>query len=180
VEEFYKYLEDCVDGDRCDIVASTKKGLIQCGKLLSRGLVHTSLVALYHSVKDGRIWRVNADVYRKMMWKGRYGTGKMAQVFTVSKFSNFRWLGLADFAEIKTLDEYGKTFGGNPLDPAHYEPSIIESAEKIGHANPDKLVELEAMTSMFISWCVVFFRNRLEKFIGYLVFIFLKVKTNIV
>lgn len=150
--DFINYLENC-KMDNCDdnlFEKSSIMNLIQSGYLVSEGLVHSSLINMFHNIGHGRRFITTANLLD--VQAHRRGIGRLSLVFEVSKFSNIRMLGVADFAEIITLDELGdKLFAS------------LEGTNKFNFLkislSPEKYIELEALQSQFFSWIMVLLRK---------------------
>lgn len=150
--DFIKYLENCKN-DTCSeemFLKSSIMNLVQVGYLVSEGLVHSSLINMFHNIGHERRFITIANLLD--VQAHRRGIGRLSVVFDISKFSNIRILGIADFAEIITLDDLGE--------------KLYKSLQETNRnnylkltTNPEKLIELEALQSQFFSWVMVLIRK---------------------
>ncbi|QKF94807.1 hypothetical protein QKU48_gp1349 [Fadolivirus algeromassiliense] len=153
--EFTQYLEECrVDNiDKCSNESFFKKSmlnLMQLGKLVANGFVHTSLINMFHNVQHNRRFITIANMLD--VQDHRRGIGRLSNIFDSSMFSNFRLIGVADFAEISTLDDLKQMLIDTleTTNPNHHLSLTI---------NPDRFVELEALQSQFFSWIIILLRK---------------------
>lgn len=150
--EFTRYLEDYnIDQDTYESFSKKSMlNLIQAAKLINNGFVHSSLINMFHNVLDDRRFITTASILD--LQDNRRGIGRLSNILQASKFSNFRLIGIADFAEISTLDDFKKSL-----------IKTLRSTNLNNHLdysmNPDKYVELEALGSQFFSWVVILLRN---------------------
>jgi len=169
--KFTKYIENCTDICGCSIdkfYTASIINMFQAGHLIKKGLVHTSLINMFHNTGDDRIYLTTASMLN--LQPNREGIGRLDVIMDAAKFSNFRLLGIADFAEIKPLKEFYK--------------KIITTSSRTNPNNMlsttvslERMTELEALNNQFLSWIIVllrkyfitdvkdgdYFNNRLDK-----------------
>lgn len=145
--DYLKYLEDCLLGSCREFTEYSIKGLKQSAELINHNLVHSSLVSLFHNLEHARMYLATADFLNLQMH--RFGMGRMNAILESAKYSNMRYIGLADFAEIMpkkkftdlVQNEINKT---NPI-TNYYKLSL----------HPHRLSELEMLSNQFLSWFVI-------------------------
>ena len=113
----------------------------QMGQLYAAGYVHSSLINLFHSI--GRQYIVTAPIIGIQL--GRSGIGRLDKIFQTAKFSNMRLLGIADFAEIMSLKEFGIKF---------YEEASETDGLYNSRSNKSYFNNLEAVTQQFFCWMI--------------------------
>jgi hypothetical protein len=149
---FRIYLEEAkytICSDECFFKKSILN-LTQLGKLVSNGFVHASLINMFHNVQHNRRFITIANLLD--VQENRRGIGRLSNIFDSSLFSNFRWNGIADFAEISTLDEL-KEMLLSTLNTTNINNHLSMTL------NPDKFVELEALQSQYFSWFIILLRK---------------------
>lgn len=148
VTDFTVYLEEMSRKDYSadQIEEAYLRCLCQAAELYNRGYVHSSLINMFHSKERRFITTTNVVG----MHTGRYGLGRMDRIFMTGKFSNFRLMGIVDFAEIMELSKFGTKI---ERELSGYASSYNESLNKEFYNN------LEAIMCQFFSWVVNIIRN---------------------
>ena len=154
---FTKYLEDCSNIEGCSYDQFYQISLInmlQAGFLLREGLVHTSLISMFHNVGDNRLFLTTASLLQ--LQSSRFGTGRLSNIFDAGLYSNFRMIGIADFAEIKPLKSFELMMDSTIQNMQHMNANLNFFKSCI---NKEKFVLLEALTNQFFSWYVILIRK---------------------
>jgi len=151
-DDFISYLENISELDL--FKEYSKKCLKQSLYLLKNGLIHSSLVSMYHNIDNNRPFLLTIDIFK--FWYGRYGTGRLSTIFSAGKYSNFRVMGLADFGEIVSKnfmkEQYINIFN-------NYDDGV--NIESLFMLNNRIILDIELLSNQFFSWIIVFIRRML-------------------
>ena len=151
-DDFISYLENISEIDL--FKEYSKKCLKQSLYLLKNGLIHSSLVSMYHNIDNNRPFLLTIDIFK--FWYGRYGTGRLSTIFSAGKYSNFRVMGLADFGEIVSKnfmkEQYINIFN-------NYDDGV--NIESLFMLNNRIILDIELLSNQFFSWIIIFIRRML-------------------
>jgi hypothetical protein len=157
--DFYlDYLEDC-EKDKCDFLSYSKNNIKQATELINNNLIHSSLVNIYHSLHGDRLYMPSATIYN--VHDKRYGVGRLNAVIEAAKYSNFRYNGVADFAEIIPMDEFKKKIIGEIIKTNNISNQFDISPHK------NRLIELEGLSNQLLSWLIILAKYTYDKVIKY-------------
>jgi hypothetical protein len=152
-EAFTKYLESCFEEEGCtraEFARVSIMNMTQAGFLVRKGLVHSSLVNMFHNSDDDRLFITMASILS--LQSGREGTGRLSQIFQAAKFSNFRLIGIADFAEIIPLSDFENKIKKelDKMDTLGVKIHLLKTV-----ANVENYVILESLMNQMLSWFIV-------------------------
>jgi hypothetical protein len=150
--DFVEYLENSKLDEQSDSLFLSKSilNLSQAANLINNGLVHSSLINMFHNIGHDRRFITIANILD--LQHHRRGIGRLTNIFDSSIFSNFRVAGIADFAEIITLDNFKSKLLSSLNGTNIYNHLKLSMC-------PDKYVELEALQSQFFSWSMILLRK---------------------
>ena len=138
VYDYLSYAEDNLDS----LNLIRNKSFSQLRQLLDMGYVHSSLIALFHNSETARLFYTTADANGR--WLGRYGLGRLNCPYQATKYSNIRKIGLADFDEIISFDEWREKIMGDPDGPVNIQIN-----------NKNNVALLELAMNYFLSWTLI-------------------------
>lgn len=144
VKDFIVYIEDMSLNTytKDEIQDAYLLNIGQAANLIANGYVHSSLTSMFHNTDDNRRFIVTSDAIG--IASGRHGTGRLSSLFKGSIWSNMRKIGISDFAEIMTLEEF------------HQEIRYSIEHSRIGFAtvNHKFYTDCEAISSQLFCWVI--------------------------
>lgn len=145
VDEFTIYAENMSQNDYSldEIREAYMRNIRQAANLIINGYVHTSLINLFHNTEDDRRFITTIDILN--LSEARFGTGRLDAIFQNAKWSNIRKIGISDFAEIMSIDDF----------KIHCDNEYFSYCNIYSSA-PNKLffVRAEAINSQYFSWVI--------------------------
>ena len=152
---YIKYLENCLLGTAdCkidDYILYFMRNIVQSAELLNKNLIHSSLVNMYHNFEHARIYLMSADILNLQIH--RFGVGRLNTYLEAAKYSNIRYSGLADYAEIMPKEKFQEYI----RDEINKTNSVSNYLNLSIH--DERILEFEMLANQILSFYIVLTRS---------------------